>query len=243
MYAMILAAGRGERMRPLTDHRPKPLLEVAGQPLICWHLRALAQAGFHHVVINTAHLGHMIEEALKDGSDYGLKIRYSKEPEGALETAGGIAAAQPWKSDTDPFLVINGDVFSRWPLTQAHRIGQALQENAQRSPSKAPVVAHLVLVPNPPHHPSGDFALASDGRLGLRESSAGPVLTYAGIGVFLPGLFRDITPGTRTALGPLLQSAITRGQVQGQAYTGPWTDVGTPERLAELDQLLRDSEP
>jgi MurNAc alpha-1-phosphate uridylyltransferase len=235
MIAMILAAGRGERMRPLTDQLPKPMLAVGGAPLITWHLRALAAAGFHEIVINTAHLGHKIEEALGDGQALGLQIRYSREPEGALETAGGIVTAQPWLEDGAPFLVVNGDVFCRWPFSEARRI----EEELQKAPSSA--LAHLVLVPNPGHHPNGDFGLRANGRLTLDHQEAATWLTYSGIGIFRPALFEGLQKGTRAALGPLLREAIARQQITGQAYTGQWTDVGTPDRLAALDQQLRES--
>jgi MurNAc alpha-1-phosphate uridylyltransferase len=239
MRAMILAAGRGERMRPLTDHLPKPLLSVGGQPLIAWHLQALAQAGFREVFINTAHLADKLEDRLGDGRQWGLRLHFSREPEGALETAGGIATAHPWQLETDPFLVINGDIFCRWPVGQAIEIGAHLKEAA---PS-ATCLAHLVMVPNPQHHPKGDFCLLQDGQLCLVGDSAHDTLTYSGIGVFMPGLFKKIPPGTRAALGPLLQSAIAAGQIRGEAYTGHWTDVGTPDRLAALNQLLHGATP
>nr|UOZ97327.1 N-acetylmuramate alpha-1-phosphate uridylyltransferase [Cupriavidus sp.] len=254
MRAMVLAAGRGERMRPLTDHLPKPLLSVAGRALIAWHLQGLAHAGFRDVFINTAHLGHRIEEALGDGHHFGLRLHYSREPEGALETAGGIATAQPWQSDDAPFLVVNGDIFCQWPFIKAIEIGQGL-ERARRAaalPESADaadqtdtpgLLGHLVMVPNPPHHPKGDFCLLEDGRLGLAQDSRQDSLTYSGIGVFLPSLFQGITPGTRAALGPLLKSAIAAGRMQGEAYTGPWTDVGTPERLVALNQQLHSAKP
>jgi MurNAc alpha-1-phosphate uridylyltransferase len=238
MIAMILAAGRGERMRPLTDQLPKPMLAVGGAPLITWHLRALAAAGFREVVINTAHLAQTLEEALGDGQALGLQIRYSREPEGALETAGGIVTAQPWSEDNAPFLVVNGDVFCRWPFSEARRIGEELR--------KTPLVlAHLVLVPNPGHHPTGDFGLCTngDGRLTLNHHEAALWLTYSGIGIFRPALFEGLEKGARAALGPLLRKAIAHQQITGQAYTGQWTDVGTPDRLAALDQQLRESRP
>lgn len=236
MIAMILAAGRGERMRPLTDQLPKPMLAVGGAPLITWHLRALAAAGFREVVINTAHLAQKLEDALGDGQTFGLQIRYSREPEGALETAGGIVTAQPWADDNAPFLVVNGDVFCRWPFSEAHRIGEQLQKNDS-------ALAHLVLVPNPGHHPSGDFGLCARGQLTIDHQEAAAWLTYSGIGVFKPELFKGLRSGARAALGPLLRGAIAHQQITGQAYTGQWTDVGTPDRLAALDQQLRESRP
>lgn len=236
MIAMILAAGRGERMRPLTDALPKPMLAVGGAPLITWHLRALAAAGFREVVINTAYLAQKLEDALGDGRALGLQIRYSREPEGALETAGGIVTAQPWAEDNTPFLVVNGDVFCCWPFSEARRIGEELR----KTPS---VLAHLVLVPNPGHHPNGDFGLRANGRLTLDHDEAARWLTYSGIGIFSPALFEGLQKGVRAALGPLLREAVSHQQITGQAYTGQWTDVGTPDRLAALDHQLRESSP
>lgn len=221
MRAFILAAGRGERMRPLTDHTPKPLLQAGGKPLIAWHLERLAAAGFRDIVINHAHLGGQIEAALGDGSRWGLAIRYSPEPPGALETAGGIANALPLLGD-QPFLVVNGDIWCDWDFNRAHRI-------ADRP-------AHLVMVPNPAHHAGGDFALAS-GRVAF--ATGGETLTYAGIGVFAPALFRDIVPGSVMKLRPLLETAIAAGTLTGERHDGRWVDVGTPQRLAELDAELR----
>ncbi|MFM1880841.1 MAG: N-acetylmuramate alpha-phosphate uridylyltransferase [Pseudomonadota bacterium] len=234
MIAMILAAGRGERMRPLTDQLPKPLLPVADAPLITWHLKALAKAGFSEIVINTAYLGQKIEDALGNGRSLGVNIRYSREPEGALETAGGILTAQPWSEARAPFLVVNADIFCRWPFSEAQRLGDTLGAGQHAR-------AHLILVPNPGHHPTGDFGLQADGYLTLEETPSVAWLTYSGIGIFHPDLFADLVPGQRAALGPLLRKAIADHQVTGQAYTGTWTDVGTPDRLAALDQQLRES--
>jgi MurNAc alpha-1-phosphate uridylyltransferase len=215
--AMILAAGRGERMRPLTDATPKPLLVAGGRRLIEHHLDALAQAGIRNVVINHAHLGAQIEATLGDGSAYGLRIRYSPEAE-ALETGGGIFRALPLLGAA-PFLVVNGDVWTDCDLGHL-RLG-------------ANDLAHLVLVDNPPHHPQGDFAL-QNGRLGVD----GPVrLTFSGIGAYRPTLFDGCFPG-RFPLAPLLRAAMVRGAVGGEHHTGRWMDIGTPERLAELDRLL-----
>lgn len=219
MHAMILAAGRGERMRPLTDHTPKPLLEVGGQRLIEYHLRALVTAGFGSVVINHAHLGAQIEAALGDGSRYGLTIQYSPENP-ALETAGGIRRALPLLGD-GPFLVINGDVWCDYPL--------------QRLRHCQPALAHLVMVDNPPQHPEGDFQLSADGRL---SEGAVPRLTFSGIGVYRAALFDDCQDGP-VPLGPLLRRAMARGQVSGEYYHGQWHDIGTPARLAALDVQLR----
>jgi N-acetyl-alpha-D-muramate 1-phosphate uridylyltransferase len=221
MKAMILAAGRGERMRPLTDHTPKPLLVAGGKPLIVWHLERLAAAGFRDVVINHAHLGEQIEAALGDGSKWGLRIAYSPEPPGALETAGGIATALPLLGD-QPFLVVNGDVYCDFDF------GRFL-------PSTVAFV-HLVMVANPAHHAGGDFSL--DGQRVIYANGE-QTLTYAGIGVFSPSFFADVQPGTVMKLRPLLEAAIAAGTLTGERYAGRWVDVGTPQRLAELDQELR----
>lgn len=223
MKAMILAAGRGERMRPLTDTTPKPLLEAGGRPLIVWHLQALARAGFDEVVINHAWLGDRIEAALGDGAEYGLRIRYSPEPPGALETAGGILQALPWLGP-DPFLVINGDIWCDYPLSRL----------ADR-PLASADSAHLVMVDNPPQHPGGDFVL-EDGRL---KPEGGPRLTFSGIGVYAPALFADLEPGKRP-LAPLLKAAMAEGRVSGEHYGGQWFDIGTPARLQQLDARLRE---
>lgn len=225
MRAMILAAGRGERMRPLTDHCPKPLLEVAGEPLIGWHLRRLAAAGIREVVVNHAHLGAMIEARLGDGAAWGVSIRYSPEP-AALETAGGIAQALPLLGDA-PFLVVNGDVWCDFDLARAPALAERMQADD--------LLAWCVLVPNPPHHPEGDFGLA---RARLRADTA-PRHTFSGIGVYRPALFDGIARGTRAPLGPLLRAAAASGRIGGEVHAGRWTDVGTPERLAELDAQLR----
>jgi MurNAc alpha-1-phosphate uridylyltransferase len=235
MKAMILAAGRGERMRPLTDTCPKPLLSVGGRPLIAWHLQRLAAAGFREVVINHAHLGAQIEAALQTGAAWGLSIRYSPEPAGALETAGGIANALPLLGDA-PFLVINGDIFCDWDPARAQT---CLAESE---------IAHLVLVDNPAHHPQGDFAL-HDGRVSekvgpgdtaRRQSTFDTAnqLTFAGIGVYRPALFSTVTRGQPAKLAPLLRTAMANGQVSGERHPGCWVDVGTPQRLAELDAQL-----
>ena len=231
MKAFILAAGRGERMRPLTDHTPKPLLHAGGKPLIVWHLERLRACGFHEVVINHAHLGEMIEAALGDGSDFGLSIRYSPEPPGALETAGGIAQARALLGD-EPFLLVNGDVWCDWDFRRA----PAIAEQAEADTPLAHL-AHLVLVDNPPHHARGDFCL-DGGRLRFADSGPGPTLTYAGTGVFSPAFFAGVAPGTAMKMRPLLDAAIARGTLTGEHHRGGWVDVGTPERLAELDRQL-----
>ena len=223
MKAMILAAGRGERMRPLTDTTPKPLLCAGGKPLILWHLERLAISGFRDIVINHAHLGEQIEQALGDGSRFGLSIRYSPEPPGALETAGGIAKALPLLGNA-PFLVVNGDVWCDWDFRRAH----ALQ----------PAMGHLVFVSNPPQHPNGDFCLNGN-TVRYAADAIGPTRTYAGTGVFSPDFFREVTPGTVMKLRPLLDAGIARRIITGEFHDGEWVDVGTPERLAELDKELR----
>jgi N-acetyl-alpha-D-muramate 1-phosphate uridylyltransferase len=212
--AMVLAAGRGERMRPLTDHTPKPLLPVRGQPLIVWHLERLARIGVREVIINVAWLGERLRAALGDGSAWGLAIHYSDEGAEALETGGGIFRALPWLG-SEPFLVVNGDVYTDFDFAALHIDREAW--------------AQLLLVPNPAHRPGGDFAL-EQGRV-LEQGS--PRWTYAGIGLYRPQLFYDCQPG-RFPLLPLLQRAIVAGRLHGQLYLGQWSDVGTPERLAAL---------
>jgi MurNAc alpha-1-phosphate uridylyltransferase len=226
MRAMILAAGRGERMRPLTDTCPKPLLPVGGRPLIAWHLLRLAAAGLRDVVINHAWLGDRIEATLGDGAAFGVRIRYSAETE-ALETAGGIARALPMLGDA-PFLVVNGDVWCDWDPGRARSIAAQLDDLGW--------LAWCVLVDNPPHHPGGDFVL-SEGR--LRAADAGERLTFSGIGVYRPELFCDVPTGGRAALAPLLRAAAARGRAGAERHPGRWVDVGTPRRLAELDAQLR----
>lgn len=221
MKAMILAAGRGERMRPLTDHTPKPLLSVGGKPLIEWHIERLARAGFTELVINHAHLGMQIETALGDGSRFGVRITYSDEGE-ALETAGGIAQALPLLGDAS-FVVVNGDVYTDYDFSRLQGV------------SMKDIAAHLVLVDNPPQHPRGDFHLL-DGRL---VETGGERLTFSGIGVYRPELFRDVARGSKAKLAPLLHAAIAAGQASAEHYRGAWVDVGTPERLHALDQMLR----
>jgi MurNAc alpha-1-phosphate uridylyltransferase len=224
MKAFILAAGRGERMRPLTDHTPKPLLPAGGKPLVAWHLERLAAAGFREIVINHAHLGSQIEAALGNGSQWGLHIRYSPEPPGALETAGGIATALPMLGN-ESFLVVNGDVYCDWDFKQANQL--------------AGHQAHLVMVSNPAHHAGGDFSLDGERVIYARGEQT---LTYAGIAVFSPGFFARVQPGTVMKLRPLLDAAIAAGTLTGERYDGRWVDVGTPQRLAELDLELREQE-
>ena len=223
MKAFILAAGRGERMRPLTDHTPKPLLEAGGKPLIVWHLERLAACGFRDVIVNHAHLGEQIEAALGDGRQFGVNIRYSPEPPGALETAGGIAHALPLLGD-GPFLVVNGDVWCDWDFRRALNLRDRM--------------AHLVFVANPPQHAGGDFCL--DGEIVRYASSGiGATLTYAGTGVFSPAFFADVPHRAVMKMRPLLDAAIAKEIVTGERHAGHWVDVGTPQRLAELDQELR----
>jgi len=219
MKAMILAAGRGERMRPLTEDLPKPLLEVAGRPLIEHHLEKLAQAGVRDIVINHARLGHLIEAALGDGSRYGVRIQYSPEGEEALETGGGIYRALSLLGD-EPFVVANADVWSDFSYSSF--------------PRDISGVAHLVLVPNPKHHPNGDFGLR-DGH--VEVGVARPQYTYSGLGVYHRRLFEGCQP-ERFPLAPLICDAAARGRVTGELYLGYWVDVGNPERLRQLQTLL-----
>lgn len=224
MRAMILAAGRGERMRPLTDHLPKPLIPVAGKPLIQWHLEKLAGAGFSEVVINHAWLGHMIEQTLGSGEQFGLSIRYSAEPQ-ALETAGGIATALRLLGE-DPFLVINGDVWCDWDPARAQHLAAELKLRQ--------CLAWLLMVPNPVQHPAGDFFLDSDGFL-HDEVTISTRHTFAGIGIYQPKLFAH-TPAHHCAkLAPLLREAMKHHQVCGALHTAEWIDVGTLERLVALE--------
>lgn len=225
--AMILAAGRGERMRPLTDHTPKPLLPVGGKPLIVWHIERLRAAGFTELVINHAHLGRRLEDALGDGSAFGVRIAWSPEAT-ALETAGGIRHALPLLGE-EPFVVINGDVFCDADFA-------ALRTAAESLRAEGPL-AHLLLVDNPAHHTEGDFRLAADGHI---HADGNPRLTFAGLGAYHPALFAGLADDTPAKLAPLLREAMNAGKVTGQHHTGRWIDVGTPERLAELDcQLAR----
>ncbi|MBS3916715.1 MAG: nucleotidyltransferase family protein [Sulfuritalea sp.] len=224
MHAMILAAGRGERLRPLTDATPKPLLMAGGKPLIVWHIEALVRTGIRDIVINHAHLGRLIESVLGDGEHFGAAIRYSPEGE-ALETAGGIANALPLLDD-EPFAVINGDIACDFDFARLPRAASGLREQGNS--------AHLVLVPNPPHHPRGDFSLHG----GKVAAQGEPMLTFSGIGVYRPALFAGITRGSKARLAPLLRTAMDESTVSGELHTGRWMDIGTPERLAELDRLL-----
>lgn len=219
MKAMILAAGKGERLRPLTLHTPKPLVRAAGVPLIEYHVRALAAAGFTELVINHAWLGQQIEDYLGDGSRFGVRIAYSAEGE-PLETGGGIFQALPLLGD-QPFALINGDVFTDYSFAELRRPLAGL--------------AHLVLVANPGHHVGGDFHLQGDQ---VSDAQANQVsLTYSGIAVLSPALFADCRPGA-FKLAPLLRAAMAAGQVSGEQFSGSWVDVGTHERLADVERLL-----
>lgn len=222
MKAMILAAGRGERLRPVTDRIPKPLIEAGGKPLIVWHLERLAAAGFGEVVINLSHLGSEIERSLGDGRAWGLSLAYSKESE-PLETAGGLAFARALLGEK-PFLLVNGDVYCEVPFAglRAHRL--------------EPALAHLVLVPNPSFRAGGDFSLSA-GRVG---NGPAPRYTYAGVAVLSAQLLDGVQPGTRAALAPILRAAADAECVSGELYHGLWADVGTAGRLALLDAQLRE---
>jgi len=228
---LVLAAGRGERMRPLTDTIPKPLLQVQGKSLLAWHLEALAKAGLTQVVINHAWLGEQIEASLGSGKQFGLQIFYSRE-ESALETAGGICKALPLLRANDYFLVINGDVFTpQFPI-------QGLIQRVLELRSQDQLLAHLVMVPNPPQHPHGDFYLdqtmvRDDGYTG----ATGAKLTFSGIGIYHHTLFKGLISGQSAKLAPILRKAMADNRVSGEKYLGSWHDVGSPERLAELNKL------
>ena len=227
---LLLAAGRGERMRPLSDHTPKPLLKIKGKSLLSWHLESLQQAGVQNVVINHAWLGEQIETTLGNGHDFGLSIRYSPEVT-ALETAGGICQALPILKPADFFLVINGDVFSpHFPI-------QGLIQRAEQLRDQEQFLAHLILVPNPPHHPTGDFYLDRSVVLGEENLNKSlPKLTFSGIGIYHRRLFDGLIRGESTKLAPILRRAMLNHQISGEKYLGSWHDVGSPERLAELNR-------
>ena len=228
---LVLAAGRGERMRPLTDTIPKPLLQVQGKSLLAWHLEALAKAGLTQVVINHAWLGEQIEASLGSGKQFGLQIFYSRE-ESALETAGGICKALLLLRANDYFLVINGDVFTpQFPI-------QGLIQRVLELRSQDQLLAHLIMVPNPPQHPHGDFYLdqtmvRDDGYAG----ATGAKLTFSGIGIYHHTLFKGLISGQSAKLAPILRKAMADNRVSGEKYLGSWHDVGSPERLAELNKL------
>jgi N-acetyl-alpha-D-muramate 1-phosphate uridylyltransferase len=221
MKAMLLAAGRGERLRPLTDAVPKALVEAGGKPLIAWHLERLAGAGFREAVINVSHLGERIIERMGDGARYGLRLHYSRERE-RLETAGGIANALPLLG-REPFLLVNADVYCECDFSRLRKV-----ELGER-------LAHLLLVPNPPHRPKGDFSL----RAGSVGDETAPRYTYAGVAVMAPSLLGPVKPGEKAPLAPLLYDAAARDRLGGELYQGLWQDVGTVERLAELEVVLK----
>ncbi len=229
MKALVFAAGLGERMRPLTHHTPKPLLEAGGKPLIAWHLEKLAAIGVREVVVNISWLAECFPERLGDGSAWGLRLHYSHEGPAPLETGGGILHALPLLGE-DPFLAVNGDIWTDYDF--------------DRLPREPAGDAHLVLVDNPDHHPQGDFVLDDEGRV---HNDGGARLTFSGIGVYRPSLllgWRDTVDGDpgdppRFRLAPLLRAAMVRAAASGEHHRGRWTDVGTPERLQALDRQLR----
>jgi MurNAc alpha-1-phosphate uridylyltransferase len=225
MKAMILAAGRGERMRPLTDHTPKPLLPVRGKPLIEWHLEALARGGVREVVINTAWLEDRFPAALGDGARWGLSIRYSMEGRdhgGALDIAGGVAQVRPWLGEV--FWLVSGDIFAP---------DFAFDPAAAQAFERGDRLAHLWLVPNPPYHPAGDFGVDAQGRA-VRDTPER--LTWASFGLYRAALFDGIAPGTAAPLLPQLLQGIAQGRVTAERYTGRWENVGTPAQLAALNR-------
>jgi len=219
MRAMILAAGRGERLRPLTDQVPKPLIELGGKPLIEYHLEALAGAGFRKIVVNQGHLGNMLRDALGDGSRWGISISWSDEQPEALETGGGIFKALPFLGDS-PFLVVNGDVWTDYPFARLRAVKCDW--------------AHLVLVPNPSHNPSGDFSLTG-ARVRDREEHK---LTFSGIGLYHRRLFENCRPG-KFSIVPLLRTAMDKHLVSGEEFSGGWNDIGTRERLESAQNFLQ----
>jgi MurNAc alpha-1-phosphate uridylyltransferase len=229
---MILAAGRGERMRPLTDHTPKPLLNAGGKPLIVWHIERLVRAGITEIIINHAHLGEMIENVLGAGNQFGAQIRYSAEGT-ALETAGGIAFALDLLGE-DPFIVVNGDIYCDYNIVQLCVIAEQLKNKQD--------IAHLVLVNNPSHHQQGDFLLEGGRVLPTSDQTSivnSAQLTFSGIGLYKPTMFSSISRGSKVPLAPLLRQQISLSRVSGEHYQGLWIDVGTPERLDQLDKNLR----
>ena len=221
MKTMILAAGRGERLRPLTDTVPKPLAQVGGKKLIDWHLERLAAAGIREVVINVSHLADAIVGHVDNGSAFGLHVTWSREAE-PLETAGGLANARPLLG-SEPFLLVNADIYAEYDFSRL------------RDYDLGDRVAHLVLVPNPPHRTGGDFSLEG----GVLGNATVPRYTYSGIAVLAPALFADVVAGQKAPLAPLLRTAAEHRQASGELYRGLWRDIGTAERLAELDALLR----
>jgi MurNAc alpha-1-phosphate uridylyltransferase len=224
LKAMILAAGRGERMRPATDHVPKALLRAGGRPLIAHLIERLVRPGFTELVVNVSHLGHLVERELGDGSRYGVRISYSREAQ-PLETGGGIAYALPLLGEA-PFAVVNSDIYCDFDFGRLKPALAALERHER--------LAHLVLVDNPPHHPGGDFCL-SEGRVALEGAQR---LTFSGIGAYSPALFASVERGARCPLTALLAPALAEGRVAGELHRGLWMDIGTPQRLAELERVL-----
>lgn len=232
--AMILAAGRGERMRPLTDAKPKPLLEAGGAPLIVHQIRSLARAGFREIAINVSHLASQLIDVLGDGRVLGVSIRWSREDE-PLETAGGIATAMPLIA-AGPVLIVSGDIWTAYDYAQLRAVAATMAGD----PAAARV--HLVMVPNPIYHPRGDFMLLQGVSGPWRVATgAGPNLTYGNIGVYDTALFRELPRGVKLKLLPLLLEWIAAGRVSGERYDGPWENVGTPEDLARLDAALAET--
>ena len=229
MKAMILAAGRGERMRPLTDTCPKPLLKVRGRPLIVWHILNLVRAGITEIVINHAHLGQQIEDALGNGAALDVSVKYSREVS-ALETAGGIATALPL-IDAEVFTVVNGDIYCEYDFG---RLAEPMARLAAGHDQ-----AHLVLVDNPPQHPNGDFVLDAGRVIALLLTPHPARFTFSGIGVYHRALFDRTPAGEKAPLAPLLRLAIDAGRISGEHFGGRWVDVGTPARLAALDEELK----
>ena len=229
--AMILAAGRGERMRPLSDSTPKPLLRVGDKPLVAWQLIALARAGIHEVAINVSHLADRMIEEIGDGSAYGVRVRWSREAE-PLETAGGIATAMPLLPE-GPAIIVSGDIWTTFDYAKLLPIADAMRRDA----STARV--HLVMVPNPLYHPRGDFVLERSPGGDRVRIGGGPNVTYGNIGIYDTALFRELPRGERLKLLPLLLEWIGAGRVSGELFEGPWDNVGTPTDLARLDAALR----
>lgn len=234
MKAMILAAGRGQRMRPLTDTTPKPLLNVGGKPLIVWHIERLAATGFNDIIINHAWLGKQIETTLGSGHQWGVRIRYSPEPQ-PLETAGGIAQALPYLGK-QPFLVVNSDIWCDWDPSQAPTLAKKITQNNK--------LAWLLLVNNPEHNPDGDFPTSLLETNNKTDQAKPPTkLTFAGIGIYQAALFDQIAPQQAARLAPLLHQAIAKHQIIGDHYQGNWHDIGTPQRLQQLQQQLAKQKP